>query len=161
MFPRLGGLLKCYRRVLPGTPGGVPVDAPSSSPGPAFARRSRNCVTLRDFRIRERPGDARPSSVRLPRGQGSTLETLVEQRREFATVSVAADNGGYSTTIEIVCQARFRGLGSGCGFRGIGRVRKRQRRTRAWGFFRLTPRRTYASSADIRTPHATVPPSAG
>ena len=34
MFPRLGGLLKCYRRVLPGTPGGVPVDAP---PPPARA----------------------------------------------------------------------------------------------------------------------------
>lgn len=28
MFSRLGGLLKCYRRVAPGTPGGVPVDAP-------------------------------------------------------------------------------------------------------------------------------------
>ncbi len=31
LFSRLGGLLKCYRRVLPGTPGGVPVDAPPPS----------------------------------------------------------------------------------------------------------------------------------
>ena len=35
----------------------------------------------RVFGIRERPGDARPSSVRLPRGQGFAFETLVELRR--------------------------------------------------------------------------------
>lgn len=31
MFSRLGGLLKCYRRVAPGTPVGTPVDAPPST----------------------------------------------------------------------------------------------------------------------------------
>ena len=128
---------------------------------PSFARHPDLLGIACDLRMRKGPRDARAPSLSPPTdsprsrepwwSSGANLQLSLWRQ---TTAAIQQQSKSFVKRVSAV-------LGSGCGFREIGRARKRQRRTRAWGFFRLTPRRTYASSADIRTPHATVPPSAG